>query len=535
MDVPMRRQRQLAMAIALAGAGVAATLPAGAGPGDPDPGFGEAGVVVVDDDGRTYRANDGAVQADNKIVLAGQVENTDGGTNLRVVRLNRNGERDAAFGDNGEFITDLATDETLNGVVVQDDAKLVAVGRTGSGTSAKPIVVRFNDDGTLDDTFGTAGVLTTLAGNRGGEYTDVGLQSDGAIVATGFIRLHSGDIRILVTRITPSGTIDSTFNGGHVQVTLIGDSTAQGLAIQSDDAIVLAATDASGPETRPAAARLTRDGEHDASFDDDGLLVFEQLIGRGGAVTVQDDGKIVLVGTAVTEGQETPLLVRLDPDGTPDGDFANGGVALVAVQGEARAVAVQTDGRILVAGTINGQVAVARLRPDASFDAPFGEEGVAVILTDFGVATFVGTQSSGRVVLTGFGNEVGGETQSFLAARLENLPPARCGGKEVTVDLRRGDLPTQGDDVIRGTAEQDTIDGLGGSDIICGLAGDDTLSGGAGTDTLIGGTGGDRLRGGPGDDQLRGGRGGDALNGGPGDDACRGGAGRDQLASCEGP
>lgn len=104
-------------------------------------------------------------------------------------------------------------------------------------------------------------------------------------------------------------------------------------------------------------------------------------------------------------------------------------------------------------------------------------------------------------------------------------PTARCGGREVTIDLAKGESPTAGPDVIEGTAADDIVNGLGGDDLICSRDG---------ADVVRGGTGNDQLRGGVGDDELRGGVGDDAMRGGPNIDTCRGGPGsEDRSLSCE--
>jgi hypothetical protein len=111
---------------------------------------------------------------------------------------------------------------------------------------------------------------------------------------------------------------------------------------------------------------------------------------------------------------------------------------------------------------------------------------------------------------------------------------AACAGKEVTVDISKGQTPTMGDDVILGTAGDDTIFGLGGDDTICGLAGNDRIDGGVGRDKIVGGTGRDRLFGGPGPDQLIGRAGDDRLFGQGGNDRLSGGLGVDVIVDARG-
>ena len=104
-----------------------------------------------------------------------------------------------------------------------------------------------------------------------------------------------------------------------------------------------------------------------------------------------------------------------------------------------------------------------------------------------------------------------------------------CGGLPVTVDLARGDVPTEGDDVIRGTSGDDVINSLGGRDTVCALQGNDTIDTGDGFDTVFAGAGDDVIVGGAGNDLLVGGLGQDEIMGGNGNDRIRGGDGADSI------
>jgi hypothetical protein len=108
--------------------------------------------------------------------------------------------------------------------------------------------------------------------------------------------------------------------------------------------------------------------------------------------------------------------------------------------------------------------------------------------------------------------------------------PAPCNGLAVTVDIGLGDVPTGGDDVIRGTAGPDVIDALGGDDIVCADGGDDVINGGDGDDVIFGDEGDDRVNGGAGSDTVEGGDGDDTLVGAAGDDSLFGRNGADDVA-----
>ena len=120
-----------------------------------------------------------------------------------------------------------------------------------------------------------------------------------------------------------------------------------------------------------------------------------------------------------------------------------------------------------------------------------------------------------------------------------NRTTESCNDLEVTVNLALGDVPTDGDDVILGTAGSDVIDAGAGNDVVCGGDGDDVISGGAGKDVIFGGAGDDRINAGQGvdtvdagdgDDVVAGGRGKDTIDGGAGEDVLRGNKGDDTLS-----
>lgn len=116
-----------------------------------------------------------------------------------------------------------------------------------------------------------------------------------------------------------------------------------------------------------------------------------------------------------------------------------------------------------------------------------------------------------------------GGNSSRRIARVAVDPPS-CDGQAITVDLNDGDTPTNGDDVILGTPNPDTINGLGGNDRICGGDRGDTINGGPGDDRIFGFKGSDTLSGGTENDRLVGGK---------GTDVCNGDAGTDTNQTCE--
>ena len=168
---------------------------------------------------------------------------------------------------------------------------------------------------------------------------------------------------------------------------------------------------------------------------------------------------------------------------------------------------------------LGSQTAIAPLEimwPDGTFETCTVEGGV-----------------DQRVTITQGSASCDTQTKSGMLAALgttpDTTPPLFCNALQVTVDLSKGDVPTEGDDVIRGTSGPDTINGLGGNDTICSLQGNDTINGGDGFDKVFAGQGADSIIGGAGNDKLVGGPGNDTIMGGNGNDRIQGGDGADEL------
>src|SRR6266540_2138147 len=211
------------LAVGLLLASPALTL---AAPGDLDPTFGSGGIVITR--GSSMRTLDSAsamaIQSDGKIVVAGSIydiPSSPGSWRLAVVRYNTNGSLDTSFNGTGEVITSVG-DSGASSVAIQLDGKIVAV-------SSNFTVVRYNSNGSLDSSFGGTGIVITPVE---GSTNSVAIQSDGKIVAAG--SSENGFSAVTVVRYNTDGTLDNSFNGTGKVVTSVGssDSGASDLAIQ---------------------------------------------------------------------------------------------------------------------------------------------------------------------------------------------------------------------------------------------------------------------------------------------------------------
>lgn len=268
--------------------------------------------------------------------------------------------------------------------------------------------------GTLDATFNVAGtppgtVTTAIPGGQA-RGNAVALQADGKVVVAGRV---SGIAAIVVARYTTDGILDTTFGAGAGYITLaLGvDSGAYAVAVQSDGKIVVAGYDITLANQELVVARFNADGSPDLSFGaglgyvikvvDDFSLAY--------SVALQSDGKIVVAGTSGNAGIASMLVVRYLPNGTIDNSFNGVGYASlnIDVQSQAYAVKVQSDGKIVVAGyTYTGgfdQIAVVRYLANGTLDPSFNGTGYATV--SVGIAAYgyaVAVQQDGKIVVTGY-------------------------------------------------------------------------------------------------------------------------------------
>jgi uncharacterized delta-60 repeat protein len=199
-------------------------------------------------------------------------------------------------------------------------------------------------------------------------------------------------------------------------------------------------------------------------------------------------------------GSPDMALARYLPNGTLDTTFNGDGKVITSFgsgsSALALALALQPNGKIVVAGFSDGDMALARYLPNGTLDTTFNGDGkVTTAIGSSGIANALAIQPrDGRLVAAG--SSIASGSQDFALARYHAIT---CNGVVATRVGTAGHdtlIGTAGRDVIVGFDGDDTIHGLGGNDLLCGNAGNDTLIGGTGDDTLVGDAGTDVCDGG---------------------------------------
>jgi uncharacterized delta-60 repeat protein len=348
-----------------------------------------------------------AAHPNGEIILAGETEqNVPGGhLNMALAEYDDQGHLDPSFGAGGLVTTAIgSTDDEVAGVAVQSDGKIVAAGYSNQGATGYDIaLVRYRPDGSLDTGFGTGGKVTTDLGSADDEATGVVIQPDGRIVAAGFSSPGGNPHDIALACYNPDGSLDRSFGSGGVVTSALGPSVdvfANGVALQPDGKIVVAGTEVLGSTGSDfAVARYLGDslvpaGTLDATFGAGGTVLTAGPA-LGYQTAVQPDGKVLVVG-----GGNGFALARYNPDGSLDTGFGDGGRVTTDVHAgdSASCVAVRPDGKIMVAGSGNNVVDLARYNADGSLDTSFGRGGETVTP----IGTQVGTLLSVRVAPAAF-------------------------------------------------------------------------------------------------------------------------------------
>jgi uncharacterized delta-60 repeat protein len=310
--------------------------------------FGTSGIAKpFSSTGNTY-ARAVVIQADGKIVVGGDAEG-----NFALVRYTTTGQLDTSFGTGGKVITEIEPGSLIQGLALQSDGKIIAVGYTGGISDFA--VARYNTNGSPDTSFGTGGVTITDFGAKDYDRaTSVKLQSNGKIVVAGSgvdADLFAG---FAIACYNTDGLLDASF-GTDGKVVTPNDSEAKALGIQGDGKITL--TGAVNYDI--FLARYNTDGSLDTGFGNNGT-VSTDINGNqdaAHAINVESSGKVLVVGSTISNGNEDFALVKYNPSGVRDTTFDNGdGIVTTSLNTNsdiAYAVSIQPNGGIIVGGSKN--------------------------------------------------------------------------------------------------------------------------------------------------------------------------------------
>jgi uncharacterized delta-60 repeat protein len=387
--------------------------------------FGGGDGKVTVDFGYDDRANAIAVDRQQRILLAGF---DDGGSaDMAVARFTPNGDLDVNFNNvatpflwtgDGKLSFNIGYTERAFGIALEPngvDQEIYLAGHTRPTAAGADnfVLARVRPNGTLDGSFGGGdGIQITDMGGSAQAY-GAAIGADGKVVVAGTAAGNFAVARYL-------SELDPTFGFDGKQTTNFGDTdTARAVAVQADGKVVVAG-DWDGGLADFAVARYLPNGNLDPSFSGDGRqnLTFGTSgfggVERATAVAVQADGKIVVAGYT-DAGAGTTLnpfdfaVARLNADGSPDNTFSGDGLFTYNWGNDDRvnAVALQSDGKIVLVGQWAGgapDFAIMRLTADGSLDPSFNGSGRNNVT--FGTPLPFGGDERANAVAVGFDGNI---------------------------------------------------------------------------------------------------------------------------------
>ncbi len=392
---------------------IAATNFVKAQDGSLDLSFGISGKVLttfgsIADYGRALK-----LQSDGKIIVSGSIDNST--FNFAVARYKVNGTLDSTFSADGRANADFGlTNDYNTSCAIQSDGKIILAGYTYiSGVNYNASLVRFNGDGSLDNSFDSDGKLTTSLEIWEDYIYTIALQADGKILIAGSSS-NGIDLDFAIARLNSDGSFDTSFDlDGKLFIDLNGnDDEIFAMVVQPDNKILIAGYSLLVSGYDFAIVRLNSDGSLDNSFDFDGKATTSVGVNAdfGRALTLQADGKILLAGSTNNPTADFGV-VRYNTNGSLDLTFDVDGKATFDLGSsnvdDARGIVTQTDGKFVIAGSsfdgTDQLYGMIRCNSDGSLDNVFDSDGI--VTTDFGFGNNNGyaldIQTDGKIVVAG--------------------------------------------------------------------------------------------------------------------------------------
>jgi len=391
--------------------------------GDLDTSFGVNGKVVTGFGPNDSRATSIVVQPDGKMLAGGSCQTFDGSIHFALARYNPNGTLDTTFGANGKAVPRVFempnnghVENNILSIVLLDSGKFLVVGNYGINNVPSGIVIaRFNTDGTIDTTFGTAGIVFKESGSV---KEGLKMLPDGKfiIISGDYVNYGGNNMpSAAFERYTQEGVLDTTFGTDGKVVTSFGNGYTglTSMSLLPDGKFV--ATGSFSPTGQNTvvmiAAKYNADGSLDTTFDTDGKVTTTFGTGTnsyGVFVSANSDGKITVAGTVFTSNNTLINfgLVQYNANGSLDTGFDGDGKALSLIDDgfyAIKSISKDASGKYLVNfndGNPFNYSVIRKYNADISLDASFGINGQFNTLNSgYGMAEYITATSDSKIIM----------------------------------------------------------------------------------------------------------------------------------------
>jgi uncharacterized delta-60 repeat protein len=356
-----------------------------------------------------------------------------------LVLSQTNNSFDSTFNQKGFLILPItSTHSEANGLVIQNDGKILVCGTLGVSGVSKIIVLRLNIDGTFDETFGTNGIFKweTYIGTN--ESYSIFVQPDEKIVVIGTVwhGNNSYDTDMLCLRLNTNGTLDSSFNSIGFNTISLGQNfneEAYSGSLLNDNRIIICGSSllpGSGINM-PMTAMFLPNGKIDSSFADNGIGSFpinSDVSGFFREVSVQNDGNLLLLGNFYENIDSILLGVKISPSGNIIKTYAENGFLKA---GNSNVAFLMSSGQDVNSNTFscgyldnahNYDPIVMAFNQDGLPLSTFGDKGI-VFLNKFEneILRNLKIQEDGKILICGTStSQTSSKSQIYLTRLLKN-------------------------------------------------------------------------------------------------------------------
>jgi uncharacterized delta-60 repeat protein len=409
-----------------------------------DTGFDGDGKLLTLSAGRSLFTSALAITTDRGgtvLITVGGSASGAGEASFMAARYTSAGALDASFDGDGLAFASISAPVIYGTALRVVSGGLLLAGRADVNGGPDMAVARLTSAGALDPSFNGTGARVENVG-AGSVFGDaVALQADGRILVAG----NGGVLRrpFELVRCLPDGSLDTSFGTGGVadDAAGIGEAPPVGVVVQPDARIVVAGDQSPGA----VAIRYLASGALDPTFGTGGVAQLNGVTTLNSlhALARQPDGKLLLAGDWYDTNEQPQhhygMIVRLDTNGTLDGYFGFGGRTWIDSTDVLQAVAVDAQGRLVVAGTWGGQIVVVRLTPTGQIDDSFhGGRTNLSIGTGSSVAALL-VQPDGKIALAGTSGGAFGDNVTLARLDANGTPdPGFGAGGVVVADLVLG-------------------------------------------------------------------------------------------------
>lgn len=352
--------------------------------GSVDDSFGTGGVVTFAFGTQDDFANDIAYDNSGKLLIAGSGEDGTGKRDVAVARINLDGTFDNTFSSDGKLIYSFCSgDDEALAVGLTTDNKIMISGYAQNPSDNNSLVAKFLNDGQFDNTFSSVGYMIYAVGSGFNRASDIITNYDNSFYVLGYYLNSPGyDLFVEKRDITGMPEAWGPAAGGRATFSVGSWDQANAFAKDINDNLFITGYIITSP-TQLFVASLNSNGIANTQFGGSGYYIHTNQ-STGEDIAIQADGKIVVAGTLFNGTNNDFATMRLNNDGTLDAAFNGTGIrqdAFGTETDDAYSIAIQDDGKIIVAGSSyiapQNHVAVTRY---------FSDEMPLVIHYDPGVA-----------------------------------------------------------------------------------------------------------------------------------------------------